>query len=75
MVRFAWLARPALLLVALGLLGGCARVKPWQREVHARRSMQTDGDKAARKIDGHVEEYREGSIGGAGVGGGGCGCN
>jgi len=32
-------------------------------------------DASERKLDGHVEEYREGSIGGDGVGGGGCGCN
>ena len=53
----------------------CARVKPHEREVHARRSMQTNNDRTERKLDSHVEEYREGSIGGTGVGGGGCGCN
>ena len=67
----------SMLLVALtcALLGGCARVKPYQREVHARRSMRADGQRVERKLDSHVQEYREGSIGGAGVGGGGCGCN
>jgi len=56
-------------------LAGCVRVKPHQREVLARRSMQLQPDPGERKLDGHVEEYREGSIGGAGAGGGGCGCN
>lgn len=56
-------------------LPACARVKPYQREVHARRSMREDGQRVERKLDSHVQEYREGSIGGAGVGGGGCGCN
>ena len=62
----------AVLAVALA---GCARVKPYEREVHARRSMRGDADRTERKLDAHVEEYREGSIGGTGVGGGGCGCN
>ena len=52
----------------------CARVKPYARETHAKKSMQ-DRDKVETKLDGHVTEYREGSIGGDGVGGGGCGCN
>ena len=68
--------RGALILsFALLLLGGCARVKPWQRERLAGRPMRVDKDRAERKLDAHVEEYREGSIGGSGVGGGGCGCN
>ncbi len=65
----------ACLLLAAAALGGCARVKPWQREVHGKRVMNPDPDPAERKLDGHVHEYREGSVGGSGVGGGGCGCN
>jgi hypothetical protein len=61
--------------VALLAVPGCLRVKPHQREDLARRSMDPAGDPAERKLDGHVEEYREGSIGGGGAGGGGCGCN
>jgi hypothetical protein len=64
--------------LALGLLLGavaCVRVKPYEREIHARRSMQPSADPAEEKLDTHVQEYREGSVGGAGVGGGGCGCN
>jgi hypothetical protein len=37
--------------------------------------MNPEPDAAEKKLDGHVHEYREGSIGGSGVGGGGCGCN
>ena len=62
----------AMLVLAIG---GCARVKPWQRERLAGRPMKVDKDRAEKKLDSHVEEYREGSIGGSGVGGGGCGCN
>jgi hypothetical protein len=69
--------RPGVLaaIALAGALASCARVKPYQREVHARRSMRADGQRVERKLDSHVQEYREGSIGGAGVGGGGCGCN
>ncbi len=52
----------------------CARVKPYQRETHAKRSMQDRG-RVDKKLENHVHEYREGAIGGSGVGGGGCGCN
>ena len=62
------------MLLALVTFGGCARVQPWQREVHGKRVMRP-ADAAEKKLDGHVHEYREGSVGGTGVGGGGCGCN
>jgi hypothetical protein len=60
----------------LALAGaGCVRVQPWQRETHARRVMRVEDERAETKLDSHVAEYREGSVGGTGVGGGGCGCN
>ncbi len=55
-------------------LAGCTRVKPYQRETHAKKSMQ-DQASVDKKLDEHVHEYREGSVGGRGAGGGGCGCN
>jgi len=61
--------------IVLLLASGCVRVRAHERETLARRSMDADGDPAEKKLDGHVEEYREGSIGGSGAGGGGCGCN
>ena len=66
-----------LLLVTLLVTGalGCVRVQPWERETLAGRTMQTASDGAEERIDAHVEEYREGSIGDSSVGGGGCGCN
>lgn len=63
------------LVLLAALAAGCVRVHPHERQIHARRSMQADSAAAEKKLDGHVEEYREGSIGGAGAGGGGCGCN
>jgi hypothetical protein len=62
------------LLLAISA-ASCVRVRPHEREALARRAMNPAGDPAEQKLDGHVEEYREGSIGGAGAGGGGCGCN
>lgn len=69
-----------LLLLLLGALlvatsAGCVRVRPWERELLAGRTMRTADDPAEERLDGHVTEYREGSFGGESVGGGGCGCN
>jgi hypothetical protein len=66
--RWLWLG------LAVAVSSGCARVKPYQREIHAKKSMQDRGP-VDKKLDEHVHEYREGSVGGRGVGGGGCGCN
>ncbi len=62
------------LVAGAALTSGCARVKPYQRETHAKRPMQ-DRDATEKKLEDHVHEYREGAIGGTGGGGGGCGCN
>lgn len=61
--------------VILALAAGCVRVQPHQRETLARRSMNPAPAPDEQKLDDHVEEYREGSIGGSGAAGGGCGCN
>ncbi len=64
-------------VLALGTLlalPSCVRVAPYQRETHAKRSM-AEPDAVETKLENHVNEYREGAIGGSGVGGGGCGCN
>ena len=67
--------RGILLFAALAVaLSACSRVKPYARATHAKKSMQ-ERDAVEARLDGHVNEYREGSIGGGGVGGGGCGCN
>lgn len=58
----------------VSLAVGCVRVKPYERETHAKKAMQ-DQKPVDEKLDEHVNEYREGSIGGSGAGGGGCGCN
>jgi len=67
----------ALLLAALGL-GGCSIqpwVKPYERERLADPIMQLSRESLSAKHNEHVREVREGSRGGNGVQGGGCGCN
>ncbi|MCC7458956.1 MAG: DUF4266 domain-containing protein [Nitrospira sp.] len=67
----------ALLLAAFGL-GGCSIqpwVKPYERERLADPIMQLSRESLSAKHNEHVREVREGSRGGNGVQGGGCGCN
>jgi hypothetical protein len=61
-------------LVALTSLS-CVTVKPQQRAVLSDPIMQFEGDPQASAQVRHAIDNREGSYGGAGVAGGGCGCN
>mgnify|MGYP001562791751 CR=1 FL=1 len=64
-------------LLAL-LFTGCAtleRVQPWEREVLADPIMQLEPDPLEASLDEHIFGTREGSSGGSGAVGGGCGCN
>ncbi len=66
----------ALALATLGpALGGCIHVRPRQRETLAHRDMEFAPDPAEDELDLHMQESREGSSGGYGSSGGGCGCN
>jgi len=59
-------------------LCGCATLappKPWEKGTLAKREMQLDADRLAAKLDDHIYASKEAVSGGAGVGGGGCGCN
>ena len=78
---FSW---PALRAVIIGVaaataLVGCAFpepwVKPYERERLADPVMKVQRDALSAKHFEHVREVREGSRGGTGVQGGGCGCN
>jgi hypothetical protein len=65
----------AMMMPVLLLAGGCATVKPWQRETLADPIMQPGRNPiAAGQLD-HVYFSREAASGGTTVGGGGCGCN
>lgn len=73
------LARAAGAVIVLAVLGaaGCEtfQVRPWDRDLLARPEMQLDPNPILRGIDDHIYFSKEGSTGGADVGGGGCGCN
>ena len=76
-----WPALRAVLLgvVSVGALAGCALPEPWvkpfERERLADPVMKFQRDALSAKHFEHVREVREGSRGGTGVQGGGCGCN
>jgi hypothetical protein len=56
-------------------VGGCARVKPYQREYLSEPVMQPGNELAEDHFRQHWQSSREGSEGGFGAAGGGCGCN
>jgi Domain of unknown function (DUF4266) len=65
-----------LLIVLLGLaLASCVTVRPQERAVLADPVMQFEGDPLTASQLRHAVDNREGSFGGSGVAGGGCGCN
>ena len=61
--------------LVLASAAGCATVAPTQRAILADPSMQFDGEGKHDAALRHALENREGSMGGTGVSGGGCGCN
>jgi hypothetical protein len=71
------LRKPAILLACTATLSGCAHlgVQPWEREVLARDDMQLDANALDTTFDDHIYFSKEGTSGGRGFGGGGCGCN
>ena len=69
--------RVTLLLALACLCTGCAAmaVKPWDRDLLAEKKMRFSPLPMHDAVDDHVYFSKEGSTGGHGVGGGGCGCN
>ncbi|MFO1269588.1 MAG: DUF4266 domain-containing protein [Rubrivivax sp.] len=65
------------LFVAALACTGCAGlgVKPWERDLLAKPSMQLDAAPLASGIDDHIYFSKEAATGGRAFGGGGCGCN
>jgi Domain of unknown function (DUF4266) len=62
------------LLAAGFLAGGCATVRPWEREKLALEPMAADGARC-QWFEHNNEVYREGAVGAnGGKSGGGCGC-
>ena len=71
--------RTLTIAVAMALVASaCAtpeRPRAWEKQYLAKPEMQFDSDKLDAKNVQHVYFSKEGSAGGYGVGGGGCGCN
>jgi MYXO-CTERM domain-containing protein len=67
--------RLAAMVLAVATLGSCVHVRPRQRETLAKRNMKFAPDPTEDELDLHMQESREGSAGGYGSAGGGCGCN
>ncbi len=69
----------AVYLMVLGLLlSGCAApqpVMPWEKGYLAKPEMTFEGDRLESAFNEHIYFSKEASVGGTGVGGGGCGCN
>lgn len=63
-----------LILTIVAAAVGCAPVKPWQKGALAKNQMQFDPDPLEARFRRHVFESKEGSRGGNGAIGGGCGC-
>jgi hypothetical protein len=64
-----------LLVVAALATSACATVRPQERAIQADPTMVYDGEPHETATVQHAVDNREGSIGGSGVSGGGCGCN
>jgi len=67
------------ILIMLGCLlvaaSGCVVVKPWERDLLARRDMAWEPDALEAARDAHVYFSKEASMPVGSGGGGGCGCN
>jgi hypothetical protein len=70
-------ARYCLLLAASISIGGCANlgVETWERETLSQPEMQFLEDDMDLALDDHFYFSKEGTSGGRGFAGGGCGCN
>ena len=64
-----------LLIILLVFTSSCTDVKPWQKGTLAKSYMAFDTDQTESKFMQHTYDSKEGSSGGYGVAGGGCGCN
>jgi hypothetical protein len=64
------------MLLFLILITGCIQpIRPWERDLLAQQKMQLIPDAMENEVNEKISFSKEGSSGGQGVGGGGCGCN
>ncbi len=68
-----------ILATALAVLGitGCSSfgVQPWERGLLAKDEMSLSASATDLALDDHIYFSKEGTSGGRGFAGGGCGCN
>ncbi len=65
-------------IVCAFFISGCSikDVKPWEKDTLAKETMKVGGGTSSfKKFTNHIYFSKEGSKGGGGVAGGGCGCN
>lgn len=65
-------------VLAVLALAGCAgvpTVQAWEKGYLARPDMALEGNALEAKLADHIYFSKEAASGGAGVAGGGCGCN
>jgi len=65
-------------ILAISILSGCTivPVKPWEKATLAQDIVKFGGpNPMMKKFEEHIFTSKEGSKGGGGVSGGGCGCN
>jgi len=62
-------------IVLFTLISGCTAIQPWERDLLADPAMALISDPLEMGIDEHIYFSKEGSSGGRGFSGGGCGCN
>ena len=63
-----------LILMLMVLSTACTTVQPWQREILSEPIMKLDENPLNKALHEHYLIYHEGSAGGTGSQGGGCGC-
>ncbi len=78
-MRATVILRILLTTIVLAGLSACSPIEPWvkpyERDRLADPIMSFDPDPVSTAYSHHVFEAREGSRGGEGSAGGGCGCN
>ena len=76
LTKFSCVKRFSILLLSI-LLSACSNlgVKPWERDLLAKKAMVLSQDATDLALDDHIYFSKEGTSGGRGFAGGGCGCN
>ncbi len=75
LLRISALSLLAVLCVGCSSSSSLGSVQPWEKQNLARRHMQFDPDPVEARYTKKVYAAKEGTSGGYGIGGGGCGCN